>query len=356
MQVTPELNHTEISMPETCFSHSDASSDVSLIKDYPSSIKRIKFIRQRRFWYPNNSRTSQIMWKVYLPSLLVVLMLVGVIGAYAYHAATKVVPSPLVRDSNYPNSTDSSTIKDNWTRKFDSRDGTSRKGQPLNSLEVARYQLCEERFDGLTASEFATTQCPVCAQDLGIVSQRVLNLCVASAMMAPSTKDVCQWDGIRCNLQGQILAIVIETSNSGIAIPADVSYFERLEVLEVHSTSIPNNMNTLRAFPSSVFDIPSLRELTLTRLSIHLELPDEQPASRLHRLQFDHILLNQLPVWLSEMPMEHFSLSNLALGTTPKWFQGSLWTHTIKTFRIQNCTMLPLPIMHFLPNVTVEIN
>jgi hypothetical protein len=355
MPIVQDKEHTEISIPESCFSHSDASSDVSLIKDYPTTSKRTK-VRQRRFWYPKANRTSQIMWKVYIPSLIVVLVLLGVVGAYAYHVIVKTVPTPSEQNSNNANGVDSATIKNIWTRKFDSRDGIRKRGQPLNSFEVARYQLCEARFEEQSAPEFVQTQCAVCAQDYGIVSLRVLNLCIAGSMMAPVSKQVCEWNGIRCNLQGQVHSIIMNTPNPDLVIPSDLGYFEQLEVLNVQSTSVSNNPSTSRVLPSEILGIPSLKELVLTRLNTYLELPDQRPMSRLRAVRLDDVLLNQLPLWLSDLPMEHFSLSNIAIGTTPRWFQGSLWTNTIKSFRIQNCTMLPLPSFHFPSNVTVEIN
>jgi hypothetical protein len=204
---------TEIQVPPRVFSKdyddvSSLNSDVSLI----SSPRKSRMTK--------NSK----LWRVYLPSIAIIFILTSAVVAYAMHSFFKRVPEPTVDVQG----NSSPTAKNELVRRFDSTNGLSKRGSPLNSMEVGVYITCESRLDELLPFDFVNTQCSMCSKDFGIVSSRVMNLCIASQMITPIEKEVCKWPGMKCNEHGDIVDFMIKSSVAVDFIPS-IEYLVAVE-------------------------------------------------------------------------------------------------------------------------------
>jgi hypothetical protein len=91
-------------------------------------------------------------------------------------------------------------------------------------------------------------------------------------------------------------------------------------------------------------------------VDVRVEFPAQMPQSKLSFLRLSNIRsLGVLPSWLSQLPMELFSLSNVTVGVPPSWFQGALWTDTIKRFELLDIQITRLPRFEFPTTTIVSI-
>jgi hypothetical protein len=314
-------------------------SDVSLITSSRKQKHKRSYLKNQKFW------------KVYVPSFVVVLVLLSLVVAYSIHSIIKATAPPEPKKETIE--PQSPSAKNEIKRRFDSPDGLLKRNSPLNSIEIGVYNTCETMLEELDPVEFLHSQCRICDKDFGIVSARVMNLCVVGSLLQPMNNIVCSWDGIECNQNGDITTLSIKTTSSIDFITPNLIYLTELSSLSISAVPSKPSRNTL---PMELFTLLHLKQLELVGVDVRVEFPIQEPITQLTLLRFDSIRsFGILPEWLSNQPMEYFSLSRVTIGVPPLWFQGSLWTTTIKSFELIECRLSLVPEFVFPTTTNVII-
>jgi hypothetical protein len=296
-------------------------------------------------------REKERFWKLYVPGCLVIIIICSLIGGYAFYTLSKQKKEAVMLQNK------KSTAETIFYRTIDSADGTLRKGEPLNAFDLSIYQGCQRSIETLDPISLYENMClGSCGADLGIVSNKVLNFCVLGDIyQAMDSKNQlkwmmstrpCEWEGIKCNVNGEMEELSISLSSPIKSFSDRVMYFKNLKKISISAPTVVVNSKPYILPP--LFEMESLQSISLSRLGWKI-VPPLMFTSTLTSIELDS-LPNLVWTWnpsIQNLSVEKLVISKVNMTLIPAWLRAPLWNSTLGNFTLSDCK---------IGNNTISIN